>query len=296
MSYYLVVLVTAVIFACATVSLNMVAGYAGQPNLGQSAIFGLGAYFAAVLATSYGLSFWWNLLVAGAVCGLAGAVVGAISLRLREDFFAITTVGLNFVVVAVFQTVPFFGGSSGIYSIPLPSIAGRPFGNVDFLVCGLVLLAAACLVSTVIYRSWFGGMLLAIREDELVAASMGAPVARFKALSFVISSVFAGLAGCLYAYFLSTVTPESFGFNQSVILLAMLIIGGTSTIRGAVFGAVLLTLIPEMFRFAADYRMLVFGLFLVLVLRFQPEGLIGERSWLARQGARVAGPERGTVR
>jgi branched-chain amino acid transport system permease protein len=290
MSYYLVVLVTAVIFACATVSLNMVAGYAGQPNLGQSAIFGLGAYFAAVFATSYEVSFWWNLLVAGVVCGLAGAVVGAISLRLREDFFAITTVGLNFVVVAVFQTVPFFGGSSGIYSIPLPSLAGRSFGNVDFLVCGLVLLAGACLVSMVIYRSWFGGMLLAMREDELVAASMGAPVARFKALSFVISSVFAGLAGCLYAYFLSTVTPESFGFNQSVILLAMLIIGGTSTIRGAVFGAVLLTLIPEMFRFAADYRMLVFGLFLVLVLRFQPEGLIGERSWVARQSARLAGP------
>ena len=289
MSYYLVILVTALIFASATVSLNIVAGYAGQPNLGQSAIFGLGAYFAAVLSTVHGVSLWWNLVVAAVVAGAAGALVGAISLRLREDFFAITTVGLNFVVVAVFQTVPFFGGSTGIYSIPLPSVGGRIFGNVDFLVCSLVLLAAVCLVSRLIFRSWFGGMLLAIREDELVAASMGAPVARFKALSFVISSVFAGLAGCLYAYFLSTVTPESFGFNQSVILLSMLIIGGSSTIRGAVFGALLLTVIPEMFRFAADYRMLIFGLFLVLVLRFQPQGLIGEQSWVARQASRVPG-------
>lgn len=287
MSYYLVVMVTGVIFATATVSLNMVAGYAGQPNLGQSAIFGLGAYFAAVLATAHGVSFWWNLVIAAVVAGLAGAVVGAISLRLREDFFAITTVGLNFVVVALFQTIPFFGGASGIYSIPLPSVGGRTFGNEEFLVSGLVLLTAVCLVSVVISRSWFGGMLLAIREDELVAASMGAPVARFKALSFVVSSVFAGLAGCLYAYFLSTVTPESFGFNQSVILMAMLIIGGSSTIRGAVFGALLLTVIPEMFRFAADYRMLIFGLFLVLVLRFQPQGVIGEHSWVARQVSRV---------
>jgi branched-chain amino acid transport system permease protein len=287
MSYFVIVLVTAVIFAAVTVSLNLVAGYAGQPNLGQSAIFGIGAYFAAVLATTHQVSFWVNLLVAAVVSALAGALVGAISLRLSEDFFAITTVGLNFVVVACFQTIPFFGGATGIYSIPLPTFFGRPFDNNAFLVAALVLLGAVALVSWQVRRSWFGGMLLALREDELLASAMGAPVARFKGLAFVISSTFAGVAGCLYAYFLSTVTPETFGFNQSIVLLSMLIIGGSSTIRGAIFGAVLLTWIPEMFRFASDYRMLVFGLFLVAVLRFQPQGLIGEDSFVARQAARL---------
>lgn len=295
MSYLVIVLVTAVIFAAVTVSLNIAAGYAGQPNLGQSAIFGIGAYFAAVLATTQGISLWVNFVIAAVVAGLAGAVVGAISLRLNEDFFAITTVGLNFVVVAVFQTVPFFGGSTGIYSIPLPTFFGRPFDNTAFLACSLMLLAMVSLVSWQIRRSWFGGMLLAVREDELLASALGAPVARFKGLAFIISSIFTGMAGCLYAYFLSTVTPDTFGFNQSIVLLAMLIIGGSSTIRGAIFGALLLTWIPEMFRFASDYRMLVFGLFLVAVLRFQPQGLIGEDSFVARQTSRLVTSMRRTA-
>lgn len=282
MSYLLVVAVTAAIFASATVSLNIVAGFAGQPNLGQSAIFGIGAYFTAVLAATYGAGFWLTLAVSGAVAAVAGALVGAVSLRLREDFFAIVTVGLNFVVVAMFQTIPFFGGATGIYSIPLPEVFGRSFGNEEFLLAALLLLALVCWASWAIQRSWFGGMLLTLSGDELVAASLGAPVARFKGIAFVISSAFAGFAGSLYAYFLSAVTPETFGFIGSVTIMAMLIIGGNGTIRGAVAGAVLLTLIPELFRFASEYRILIFGLVLVLVLRFQPQGLIGDGSTLAR--------------
>lgn len=282
MSYILVVAVTAALFASVTVSLNIVAGFAGQPNLGQSAIFGIGAYFTAVLAATYGWPFWLNLLVSACAAALAGALVGAISLRLKEDFFAIVTVGLNFVVVAMFQTIPFFGGATGIYSIPLPEAFGRTFGNEEFLVAALLLLGLVCLASWAIRRSWFGGMLLTISEDELCAASLGAPVARFKGIAFVISSAFAGLAGSLYAYFLSTVTPETFGFIGSVTIMAMLIIGGSGTIRGAVVGAALLTLIPELFRFASDYRILIFGLVLVLVLRFQPQGLVGDDSLLVR--------------
>lgn len=287
MSYILVVAVTALIFASLTVSLNMVAGYAGQPNLGQSAIFGIGAYFSAVLATNYGAPFWVALLVSALAAALAGAFVGAISLRLREDFFAIVTVGLNFVVVAMFQTIPFFGGATGIYSIPLPEVFGRTFGNEEFFVASLLLLGFVYWTSWAIRRSWLGGMLLTISEDELVAAALGAPVARYKGVVFVISSACAGLAGALYAYFLSAVTPETFGFIGSVTIMAMLIIGGNGTIRGAIVGAVLLTLIPELFRFASDYRILIFGLVLVLVLRFQPQGLVGDGSLLACVVSRV---------
>lgn len=295
MSYILVVAVTAAIFASATVSLNIVAGYAGQPNLGQSAIFGIGAYFTAVLTSSYGLSFWLALPVSGVAAAIAGVFVGAISLRLKEDFFAIVTVGLNFVVVAMFQTIPFFGGATGIYSIPLPELFGRSFGNEEFLVVALLLLALICIVSWAIRRSWLGGMLLTISEDELVASALGAPVAKYKGIAFVISSACAGLAGSLYATFLSAVTPETFGFIGSVTIMAMLIIGGNGTIRGAIVGAVLLTLIPELFRFASEYRILIFGLILVLVLRFQPQGLVGDGSWLARQTVRLMPSRKGAT-
>ncbi|WP_347354793.1 branched-chain amino acid ABC transporter permease [Intrasporangium sp.] len=292
MSYILVVAVTAAIFSTVTVSLNIVAGYAGQPNLGQSAIFGIGAYFTAVLASNHGMSFLPNLVVSAVMAAVAGALVGAISLRLREDFFAIVTVGLNFVVVAMFQTIPFFGGATGIYSIPLPVLFGREFGNEEFLITALVLLAFVSWVSWAINRSWLGGMLLTISEDELVASSLGAPVAKYKGVAFVVSSACAGLAGSLYAYFLSAVTPETFGFIGSLTIMAMLIIGGNGTIRGSIVGAVLLTLIPELFRFASEYRILIFGLVLVLVLRFQPQGLVGDQSWFARQVGRVL-PRRG---
>lgn len=296
MSYILVIAVTAAIFASATVSLNIVAGYAGQPNLGQSAIFGIGAYFTAVLTSTYGWSFWLALPASGVAAAIAGAVVGAISLRLKEDFFAIVTVGLNFVVVAMFQTIPFFGGATGIYSIPLPEAFGTPFGNEEFLGMALLLLALICVVSWAIRRSWLGGMLLTISEDELVASALGAPVAKYKGIAFVISSACAGLAGSLYATFLSAVTPETFGFIGSVTIMAMLIIGGNGTIRGAMVGAVLLTLIPELFRFASEYRILIFGLILVLVLRFQPQGLVGDGSWVARQAVRLRPSRKGATR
>ncbi|GAA3679337.1 branched-chain amino acid ABC transporter permease [Nocardioides ginsengisoli] len=287
MTYAIVVAVTAILMASVVVSLNLTAGYAGQPNLAQSAFFGLGAYFAAVLSVQHGLSFWAVLPVSALVSGLAGAVLGAISLRLREDFFAITTVGLNFVVVALFKSIDFFGGATGIYGLPLPTLGGTSFTNDHFLVLSALLLGLVVLVSKVVRDSWYGGMLMAIREDELVASSLGAPVALFKASAFALSSLLAGVVGAVYAFFISSITPETFGFNQSVLLLSMLIIGGMGTIRGAIVGAVLLTLIPEMFRFASDYRSLVYGVFLVLVLRFQPQGLVGEDSWLARGAARL---------
>jgi branched-chain amino acid transport system permease protein len=295
MSYLLVVLITMAILSTVTVSLNMVVGYAGQPNLGQSAVFGIGAYLAAVFATSYGLPFWVCFVAAGLASGLAGALIGAISLRLHQDFFAITTLGLNFIVVAVFQTFPFFGGATGLYGIPLPVIAGHELDYPGLFACSMLLLLLTIGASMLISRSWFGGILLAVREDEILAASLGAPVARYKSTIFVISSVFTGFAGCLYAYFLSTVSPSTFGFNDSVLFLAMLLIGGASTIRGAVCGAVLLTIIPELFRFASDYRMLIFGAILVLVLRFHPQGIIGEDSLIERATANVFARGRGRI-
>lgn len=295
MSYLVVVTTTVTIYAILTVSLNVVVGYAGQPHVGQGAFFGIGAYLAAVLATRYGVSFWLTLPAAFAAGGLAGVVLGSISLRLREDFFAITTIGLNFVIVAIFQKVPWFGGATGIYGLPLPTIGGYEFDNSAFLLTALVILVVTIGVSAYLERTWFGSALIAVKDDELAAASVGTPVAAYKVAAFVLSTAIAGLAGAVYAFFLSAVTPESFGFTESVVVLAMLMLGGVGTIRGAVLGAVVLGVLPEAFRFISDYRLLVFGVILVLVLRFQPQGLVGEGSLLARGARRVFGSSEGDV-
>ncbi len=288
LDYIFVVLVTISIYAILVVSLNIVAGYAGQPNLAQGAFLGIGAYFAAVLSVDYGWSFWATIPAATATAGLAGLLLGAISLRLREDFLAITTIGLNFVVVAMFQYVPFFGGAVGVYAIPLPTIGSHQFGDADFLVVGLVTLAFVMALSRYLERTWLGAAILAIRDDETAAAATGVPVAPYKIVAFVLSSALAGLAGALYAPFISAVTPSSFGFSESVVILAMLVFGGIGLVRGALAGAIVLGALPEVFRFISDYRLLAFGALLVLMLRFQPEGLLGSGGRLQQWFGRVA--------
>jgi branched-chain amino acid transport system permease protein len=275
MSYLVVVAVTIAIYAVLTVSLNIVIGYAGQPHLGHGAFFGIGAYFGAVLTTTYSWSFWASVPVSAVAAGLSGLLVGAVSLRLRDDFLAITTIGLNFVVVAAFQYIPWFGGPTGIYAIPLPQIGGYSFENVGFLVLALLLLALVVGLSLFLRATWFGLGLFGVKDDDLAAATVGIPVAPYKVVAFTLAATLAGLAGTIYGPFLSVVTPSSFGFTESVVMVAMLMFGGLGSIRGAVLGAVVLGALPEVFRFASDYRLLIFGLVLVLTLRFRPQGLIG---------------------
>ncbi|MGO9412934.1 MAG: branched-chain amino acid ABC transporter permease [Spirochaetia bacterium] len=282
MSYLIVIGVTIMIYAMLTVALNMVVGYAGQPNLAQSAFLGLGAYFAAVLSTRYHLSFWLTIPISFSVAGMAGFILGAVSLRLREDFLAITTIGLNFVVVAIFQYVPFFGGAVGIYSIPLPTIGGRQFGNPDFLLVAACMLALVVASSKYLERTWLGASLTALKDDESASSSVGIPVASYKVAAFTLSAAFAGMAGSMYAPFLSAITPSSFGFTESVVILSMLIFGGIGTIRGALLGALILGALPEAFRFISNFRLLTFGVILLLMLRFQPQGLAGEASAASR--------------
>src|SRR5665647_1596401 len=207
--------------------------------------------------------------------------------RDREEVLAITTIGVNFVVVALFQYMPFFGGATGMYAIPLPTIAGHQFDNTDFLIVGLVMLAVVVAASFHVERAWFGQSLAAIRDDEQAACSVGIPVASYKVAAFALSAAFAGMAGSLYAPFLSVVTPTSFGFTESIVILSMLIFGGLGRIRGALVGALMLGALPEAFRFISDYRLLTFGVILVLMLRFQPQGLLGEDSALSKLASRA---------
>lgn len=270
------------IYCILTLGLNTITGIAGQISLGHAAFLGVGAYTAAILTVNYGWDFWLALVAACLTAGVAGALVGAAAIRVREDFLAITTMGINFVVVGVFLYFPFFGGSFGIGGIPAPRWFGGPLAKPGFLVLTLAGVGLALGVNLWLLRSWAGLALMATREDEDSARAAGVDVRRFKILAFSIGTALAGLAGSLYAHYLTFISAGDFGFPFSITILCMLVLGGIGTNRGAILGAVVLGVLPELFRPLADYRMLTYGAILLALMRWAPHGLVGDESWLWR--------------
>ena len=251
------------------VSLNMITGFCGQFSLGHAAFYGAGAYGAAFFAAA-GSSVPLSLLVGIVVASLLGLIVGFASLRLRHDFLAVTTIGVSFLFVGFVRKQSWLGAEMGISKIP-PSGLG-PEGNTLLIVaCAVVAIALSLYVS----RSWMGFGFRAVGDDEDTARTVGIPVARYKLVAFTLGTGIAGLAGGLYSYFTQFIVPDSFGFIVSVALMAMVVIGGTGSTLGVVAAAIILTLLPEMFRFVNEYRLLIFGGLLVLVMRFAPDGLAG---------------------
>jgi branched-chain amino acid transport system permease protein len=280
--YELVVGINIGIFILLALSLNVITGYAGQPSMGHAAFFGIGAYTAAVMTSKLGISFWLALPVAGIAAGVIGVLLGLISLRVRDDFLAVTTIGVNFVAVAIFHYTPYLGSSYGL-EVKKPVLLGTELGNVGFFVLIVVLIILVCVLCVKIQNSWLGLALSGIRNNEEAAASLGIDVNRFKIIAFTIGTAIAGSTGAVYAHYMGFIYSTDFAFITSISILSMIVIGGMGTIRGAVIGAIILGLMPEVFRFISDYRMLLYGGLLVLMMRFQPEGLLGENSLLWRK-------------
>jgi branched-chain amino acid transport system permease protein len=251
------------------VSLNMITGFCGQFSLGHAAFYGAGAYAAAVFAAG-GAPVALSLLAGIVVASLLGIVVGFASLRLRHDFLAVTTIGVSFLFVGFVRKQPWLGAEMGISRIP-PSGLGSEGNALLILACALGTIA----FSLYVHRSWMGFGFRAVGDDEDTARSIGISVTAYKLVAFTLGTAIAGLAGGLYAYFTQFIVPDSFGFIVSVMLMAMVVIGGTGSTVGVVAAAIILTLLPEMFRFMNDYRLLIFGGLLVLVVRFAPGGLAG---------------------
>ncbi|MGB9389135.1 MAG: branched-chain amino acid ABC transporter permease [Xanthobacteraceae bacterium] len=251
------------------VSLNMITGFCGQFSLGHAAFYGSGAYAAAYLA-AVGAPVSIALLAGIMVAGTLGFVVGFASLRLRDDFLAVTTIGVSFLFVGFVRKQHWLGAEMGISRIP-PTGLGTE-GNA-LLIVGLALVVIAG--SIYVNRSWMGFGFRAVGDDENTARTIGIPVSAYKLVAFTLGTAIAGLAGGLYAYFTQFIVPDSFGFIVSVTLMAMVVIGGTGSTLGVVAAAIALTLLPEAFRFINDYRLLIFGGLLVLVVRFAPQGLAG---------------------
>jgi branched-chain amino acid transport system permease protein len=276
------------IWVSLALSLNILTGYAGQVSLGHAAFFGIGAYTSAVLAVRYNVPFVADFLAAIVVTGLVGTVLGLPSLRVRHDFLVLATMGINFVVVAVFKYVGFFGGAMGLVDIPAPSLFGITFRG-GFLYLALVwAYAIACwFVSWYVSKTWSGLGFQTVRIDEDAAAAVGVGVPRFKIYAFAISAALAGGAGSLYGHFIGSVFPDTFAFVESIGVLSMVIFGGVGTLRGPILGAIVLKAAPEMLRFVQNYRFTIYGALLVLMMLFQPMGIIGDDSFLWRQARRL---------
>mgnify|MGYP000936040175 FL=1 len=280
--YSITILTFIAIQAIVACGLNVIVGYAGQISLGHAAFFGIGAYASALLTTKAGLTFWTALPLVILLTGAIGLVLGMPSLRLREDFLAVTTIGINFIVESVFLYVPFFGGALGLGGIPSITLLGTRLRGPNFLYLCLAFLAVVLFLSRRFTRSWGGLACFALREEETAASSMGVSPIRFKLLAFVLGTAMAGLGGALYAHLMRFISATDFGFTLSVSMMSMVVLGGIGTLWGPVLGALILGVLPEVFRPLIDYRMLLNAAILLLMIRFQPAGLLGEGSLLRR--------------
>lgn len=275
-AYLFSILATAAIFTLLALALNIITGYAGQAMMGIAAFFGIGAYTAAICTTN-GIPFFAALVIAMIVSGLFGVVLGVISLRLQADFLAITTIGINFVMAAIFNTLKITGGTLGL-TTQKPVIFGVMMNNFHFFILATILVVIVCLLITKMRHSWFGMALASIENDSGAARSFGINVSKYQILAFTIGTAVAGLAGGIYSHRMGFISSSDFAFVISIQIVSMCVIGGLGTLRGPIFGAVLLSVLPEVLRFADNYRELVYALLLVIMVRFMPGGLLGDDS------------------
>lgn len=283
------------IYALLAMGLNVVVGFTGLLNLGYAAFFALGAYTYALLNLHTGCPFWLGLPAAGLVAMLFGFLIGIPSIRVRGDYLAITTLGFGEIVRIAFNNLDeWTGGPNGLLGIDRPAIFGYRFSvnATPYLYLVLVLVAITAYLLFRMSDSKFGRALVAIREDELAAGCMGIPTVWIKIYAFGLSAFIAGIAGAVFASKQTIVTPDSFDFVLSVLILAMVVLGGLGNIWGSALGALVLGLLPELLRSFADYRMLLFGLIMILMMIFRPQGMLGGPLIRRELGTRQAKEER----
>lgn len=261
------------------VSLNLVNGYTGQFSLGHAGFMSVGAYLSSAVSlfvapklvgelsaageVTQGAVFLAALITGGFCAALAGLFVGVPSLRLRGDYLALVTLGFGEIIRVIFQNVEVLGGALGLNAIP-----GSTTLTWVLAVAAVTVFVVHCLVD-----STYGRGFLATRDDEIAAAAVGLNPTRYKIVAFVVAAFFAGVAGGLYAHFKLTITPTGFDFTRSIEIVVMVILGGMGNAVGVILAAVLLTVLPEVLRPIAEYRMILYSLLLVLLMLLRPQGL-----------------------
>ncbi len=264
------------LYVIAVLGLNLFIGYAGQISLGHAAFFGLGAYGSAILTATYGLPPWPALVLTALGVALVALILGVPTLRLSGHYLAMATLGFNYVVHSILvQWDAVTGGPSGLSGVPPLSVFGLALNNdvrFHFLVWTCAMVALTLCLNLV--RSGVGRGLAALAQDEVAAAALGVDVARAKVGVFVLSAVFASVAGSLYAHYFGYVNPDAFSIFKSLDLVIMVVVGGLGSIWGTLFGVAFLTVLPNLLDFFETYADIIHGLILVVILLFLPEGLV----------------------
>lgn len=275
--YVLHVAVLAGIYVVLTLSLNLITGFCGQFSLGHAGFYGIGAYTAALLAVHAGTPFILNLGAAAAAAAVAGFLIGIPTLRLGGIYLAMATLGFGEIIhLVLLNWMSVTRGPLGIPAIPGPALFGVDLATPArqyYVALGLVVLAS--LVVTRLVNSSFGEAIQAIRDDEIAAEALGVPTTRLKVVTFAVSAALAGMAGAFFAHYTTFISPGSFTLVESILVLSLLVFGGMGSVEGSIAGAVLLTAAPEVFRFLAEYRMVIYGALLLGLILFRPQGLLG---------------------
>ena len=285
MNYILNILVMINIYSILALSLNLLVGYTGLLSLCQAAFYGIGAYISTLLIIKVGLGFLPSLILAIAGAVLLSLVISVPSLRLKGDYFVLASLGFQIIVFyVIYNWKDLTNGSDGILDIPSPKVFGIEFDSIPsyFIFSSIIALTCAGLLY-LIGNSPFGRVLKAIREDEIAAASLGKNIIRFKIIAFAIAAGFAAIPGALFAGHMHYIEPTSFTFMESIFIISIIIIGGTGNISGPIIGAILMVVLPEALRFlglpnriAPDMRQIIYGALIILIMRYRPQGLLGE--------------------
>jgi branched-chain amino acid transport system permease protein len=288
LAYLLHVLIIIAIYAILTLSLNLIIGFSGQVSLGHAAFYGIGAYVSSILVVNFGVPYGLALLSAAGGAGLFGVLLGIPTLRLKDDYLAIVTLGFGLILVVAALNIEYLGGTDGFMGIPSPKFFGFKLSTKSHFL--ILALSMALVTAFILYRlkgSRIGRALAAIRDDETVAQVMGINATKYKVMAFGLGSAFAGIAGSLYSSYVHFIDPHTFSLPTSIVILCMVVLGGIGSIGGSVLGAAILISLPELLRIIIkgipgisdkfpDFQTLAYGLLLVVIIIMRPQGLLGK--------------------
>ncbi len=285
MEYLIHIAILISIYGILGLSLNLVVGFTGLLSVTQAAFYGIGAYVTAILLTSTGMNFFLAMLLGIVITAIISLAIGFVLSKFKDDYYALGSFGFNVIIYSIFLNwQSLTRGPLGIPGIPRPSLFGFTFSeNIWFLVLSVVILGTIYFLCRFITTSSFGRVLKAIREDEEAISVFGYRTLWYKLAIFVISAGMAAVAGSLFASYITFIDPSSFTLTESIFILAVIILGGLANNKGAVLGAVCLILLPEILRFvgfpsdiAAQMRQVTYGVILILLMLYRPQGLVGE--------------------
>ncbi|TCP98392.1 amino acid/amide ABC transporter membrane protein 2 (HAAT family) [Serpentinicella alkaliphila] len=278
-------LIMAGIYMVLAMSLNLITGITGQLSLGHAAFYGIGAYTSALLSIRLGFGFLITALLGGIFTAIIASILGAATLKLQGAYLAIVTLGFSEIVrIILLNWMSLTRGPMGITGIPRPKILNYQINSSsDYYYLILIIVVVTYISMNRIIDSRLGRAFRAIKEDDLAAQSMGINVLRYKIMAFTISAFYAGIAGSFYAHYVTYIDPQSFTFGESIQILSMVVLGGLGSMQGVMLGASILVFAPELMRSLAQYRMIIYGGILSIMMIVRPEGILGSRKGKKRE-------------